>query len=151
LKTLFLNSNNLKEVPSSIGQLTQLVRLSFSRNQIQEIPNSIGNLANLRILYLFPNPQLILCRRENANLDGHGAYMHDYQQALVFSVQWSRLNHRNFPQPLRSCITAMFLSSQSKQNGSHSKLRQTPRDIMLWIFSYLYADQLIPRSFASAK
>jgi hypothetical protein len=49
------SKNQIKEIPNSIGNLTNLKELYLSNNQIKEIPNSIGNLTNLEWLYLENN------------------------------------------------------------------------------------------------
>jgi hypothetical protein len=45
-------SNQLTELPESIGNLTNLEELNLSNNQLTALPESIGNLTNLRTLNL---------------------------------------------------------------------------------------------------
>lgn len=55
LTKLYLNSNKLLYLPSSIGRLRQLVELDISVNQIKEFPVEIGMLVKLRELLAFHN------------------------------------------------------------------------------------------------
>jgi Leucine-rich repeat (LRR) protein len=55
LKRLFIRYNNLKEIPKSIGKLTNLKYLSLSNNNLKEIPKSLRKLTNLEYLYLENN------------------------------------------------------------------------------------------------
>jgi len=56
LRVLKLNSNELKYLPEEIGGLENLEELNAISNQIEELPKSIGNLRNLRELYVRDNP-----------------------------------------------------------------------------------------------
>ena len=49
-KKLYLNDNQIKEIPKEIGNLINLQHLFLSNNQIKEIPKEIGNLINLQEL-----------------------------------------------------------------------------------------------------
>lgn len=51
---LDLSGLGLSAVPASIGEFKHLERLDLSRNNLRELPTSIGNL-NLRLLYLSGN------------------------------------------------------------------------------------------------
>ena len=54
LERLILNENNLKQVPSGIGDLTSLVSLDLSNNTgITHLPDEMGRLSNLWDLQLF--------------------------------------------------------------------------------------------------
>lgn len=55
--SISLNSNNLDgSIPSSIGNLNNLISISLNRNKLtNSIPNSIGNLTNLTTLSLSVN------------------------------------------------------------------------------------------------
>src|SRR3989304_1100792 len=55
LQTLYLNDNEIKEIPPEIGSLTNLQILYFSYNKIKEIPSEIGFLTNLQYLSLNNN------------------------------------------------------------------------------------------------
>ena len=55
LTWLDLGSNQITEIPDSIAQLTNLILLRLSNNQITEIPGSIAQLSDLTSLYLSNN------------------------------------------------------------------------------------------------
>ena len=44
---LYIGLNQLKELPESIGNLSNLQKLDIRYNQLKELPESIGNLSNL--------------------------------------------------------------------------------------------------------
>jgi len=46
LNTLFLNNNQLKEIPKEIGSLINLQYLFLNNNQLKEIPDELYNLVN---------------------------------------------------------------------------------------------------------
>jgi adenylate cyclase len=50
LETLTLDCNTLSELPSSIGVLTKLVRLSVQANNLEALPSEISNLVELKVL-----------------------------------------------------------------------------------------------------
>jgi hypothetical protein len=52
IKELDLSYNQLTQLPSEIGQLTQLTRLYLSGNQLTQLPNEIGHLTRLTYLNL---------------------------------------------------------------------------------------------------
>ena len=49
-------NNEIKSLPSKIGNLINLQILDCSNNQIESLPSEIGNLVNLRELYCNNNP-----------------------------------------------------------------------------------------------
>jgi internalin A len=53
--TLDLSENRLTALPSSIGNLTNLIRLDLKVNQLKKSPSSIGNLTKLTHLDLYDN------------------------------------------------------------------------------------------------
>jgi Leucine-rich repeat (LRR) protein len=55
LKVLDLQFNLIESLPSSIGALTQLVRLNVSNNKLKRIPKEIGQCTMLNELYLNNN------------------------------------------------------------------------------------------------
>jgi len=55
LQSLYLEYNQIKEIPKEIGQLNNLQYLSLSYNQIEEIHEEIGQLHNLQFLNLSYN------------------------------------------------------------------------------------------------
>ncbi|MEM9946638.1 MAG: COR domain-containing protein, partial [Cyanobacteria bacterium P01_D01_bin.36] len=55
LTTLYLNSNQITEIPEAIAQLSNLTTLYLFSNQITEIPEAIAQLSNLTTLYLDSN------------------------------------------------------------------------------------------------
>ena len=52
LKTLVLKENQLRELPHSICELSNLTMLSVSNNQLSVLPSNIKNLKNLQSLFL---------------------------------------------------------------------------------------------------
>ena len=54
------NSDLIGEIPSEIGNLTNLTRLYLSNNQLTTLPESIGNLSNLEELELNNNQLTML-------------------------------------------------------------------------------------------
>jgi len=55
LKVLYLNGNQIEEIPKDIGKLNLLVKLHLEDNLIKSVPNTIGDLRKLRKLYLNGN------------------------------------------------------------------------------------------------
>ena len=55
LRRLYVNGNNIVNIPKSIGSLKSLRVLDFSANKITTLPSELGMLFNLRYLYLFDN------------------------------------------------------------------------------------------------
>jgi small GTP-binding protein len=55
LRSLDLSGNELTALPESLGQLTQLQSLDLSGNQLTALPESLGRLTQLWSLYLFGN------------------------------------------------------------------------------------------------
>lgn len=60
LMYLYLHSNKISNIPESIGSLTKLKMLDLGDNQITSIPESIGNLTQLENLTLNNNALLSL-------------------------------------------------------------------------------------------
>ena len=67
IKKLYLFDNQLTQLPSEIGQVTQLDELSLNENQLTQLPGEIGNLAQLTYLDL-SNNQLTQLPGEIGNL-----------------------------------------------------------------------------------
>jgi len=55
LKEMWLLGNSLTDLPESFGQLTKLTKLDLRNNKFTIIPESIGELKNLTKLYLTGN------------------------------------------------------------------------------------------------
>lgn len=55
LTVLYLNHNQLFQIPSAIRKLSNLVVLDVSHNRLQNLPVEIGQLSQLRELWLFDN------------------------------------------------------------------------------------------------
>ncbi|KAI0213220.1 hypothetical protein LSAT2_001770 [Lamellibrachia satsuma] len=55
LTSLYLNDNNLVELPAEVEQLTNLVYLDLSHNRLQYLPAEIGEMVLLRELLLSYN------------------------------------------------------------------------------------------------
>eukprot|EP00438_Fugacium_kawagutii_P008200 Skav229043 [mRNA] locus=scaffold2828:38139:43017:+ [translate_table: standard] len=55
LRDLYVNNNQLTQVPSAISSLQNLVRLDLSYNQLAALPPWLGNLGKLNRLYLQVN------------------------------------------------------------------------------------------------
>jgi len=58
IETLILDNNNLKELPSWIGQLNKLKILSLRNNNFQQLDFRINDCENLEQLYLSGNKYL---------------------------------------------------------------------------------------------
>mgnify|MGYP001105370958 CR=1 FL=1 len=58
IETLILDNNNIKELPSWIGQLKNLKVLSIKNNSFQKLDFGINNCENLEQLYLSGNKNL---------------------------------------------------------------------------------------------
>lgn len=56
ISRLYLNHQNLKNLPPFIGLLLNLVELHVRNNQLAKLPTSLINLANLRVLDYRGNP-----------------------------------------------------------------------------------------------
>ena len=55
LQELWINNNQIDELPNSIGNLTSLQEFFCGNNQISMLPDSIGNLTNLHKLVIIGN------------------------------------------------------------------------------------------------
>ena len=55
IQELFVNSNKLRSIPASIGQLRQLRHLDASFNMIESLPVELGMCTYLKTLLLFSN------------------------------------------------------------------------------------------------
>jgi internalin A len=55
LRMLDLSRNQVTQIPEAIGQLSGLMTLNLSRNQVTQIPEAIGQLSSLLALYLWGN------------------------------------------------------------------------------------------------
>lgn len=58
LQELYLNNNQLKKLPNSLGSLKSLRILNVSNNSLRNLPNEIGDLSSLRTLIVTGNPDL---------------------------------------------------------------------------------------------
>lgn len=55
LQRLYLASNQIREIDSSIGSMIALTHLNLVRNRLHTLPSSIGNLVNMQVLDLANN------------------------------------------------------------------------------------------------
>ncbi|PRP74630.1 hypothetical protein PROFUN_03552 [Planoprotostelium fungivorum] len=55
LRVLYINGNQIEEIPKEIGKMTLLVKLHLEDNLLKSIPKEIGDLRKLRKLYLNNN------------------------------------------------------------------------------------------------
>lgn len=55
LQLLSMGANKIREVPDSIGNLSQLQALNLCDNRIEKIPSSVARLHNLKTLSLHRN------------------------------------------------------------------------------------------------
>jgi internalin A len=62
--TLDLGGKGIEELPSEIGQLTNLTSLDLSYNRVTTLPDAIGQLSNLTSFDL-NNNRLRICRRRS--------------------------------------------------------------------------------------
>lgn len=81
LSELWLNHNNLYEIPKTIGKLNQIVRLYVDNNQLFSLPKELKNMKKLRVLHAgfnnfksFPKvfietPSLILVHLNNNKIN----------------------------------------------------------------------------------
>ena len=68
IRVLYLNDNNLSQLPSELASMSSLITLVLTNNQLQDIPLEITQMSNLRGLYLGGN-QLQSIPPEIANLN----------------------------------------------------------------------------------
>jgi hypothetical protein len=57
LQVLNVSSNQLTALPEALGQLTQLEELDVSGNQLTALPETLKRLTRLQALYLHDNPR----------------------------------------------------------------------------------------------
>ena len=55
LRELYLNNNQIKELPRSLGRLKKLEKISIAHNQIEELPITFGGLNSLKAIDLSYN------------------------------------------------------------------------------------------------
>lgn len=63
--------------------------------------------------------------------------------AIKRNLQWNITNHTKFPSQMKKCIKTIFIQSQKTQH-SKSIFRDTPKDVIFYIFSFLYEDCIVP-------
>lgn len=72
LKTLYLDYNQLTELPSEIGELSKLEVLSAANNSISILPSTLSNLLNLKRVELSHNAlkefPIVLCNLKRLDL-----------------------------------------------------------------------------------
>ncbi len=86
LETLHLESNNLKSLPFSIGDLGQLRHLDLCSNELVTVPRAIANLGVLVVLNLSSNKILALPNSDLADNIVFGNLIH-LEQLLLNSNQ----------------------------------------------------------------
>ena len=72
LEILYLNMNNVTELPKEIGNLTNLKYLNLNDNNLTELPKELGNLNKLNYLSVYNN--LIELPKEVENIKGLTVY-----------------------------------------------------------------------------
>ena len=101
LKTLSITNSLLKSIPSEIGLLTNLIKLSINHcNNIQSIPSEIGSLVNLQTLELKSNSNLTfipweiqnLISLENLNLTGSIKLQPLSILNIILGFGWDKIN-----------------------------------------------------------
>jgi hypothetical protein len=129
LTRLYLSGNRLTAIPSTIGELTKLEMLILSENELLSLPVTIGNLARIRLVNVSHNSDLVLETDPNASMYSTGTH-------LVFRWNWSTSTHKKFPSDIRSSVRLILLESQL----GHSHLHRTPKDVILYILSFLQVE-----------
>ena len=57
---MYLSDNLIEELPSNIGNITELENLFLSGNRLKELPKTIVNLKKLKWLSLVDNIELLI-------------------------------------------------------------------------------------------
>ena len=113
------------EIPSSIGNLTNLTYLSLHSNQLTgQIPFEIGNLTNLRYLYLSSNQLTGEIPSSIGNLTNL-LFLYLYNNQLTGEIPFEICNqgdsnpwveNNNLCPPYPSCISQPDIDSQDTSN-----------------------------------
>lgn len=129
LERLVLDSNTLNSIPSSIGVLKKLVKLSIQNNNIDTLPSEIGKLSELR------------------SLDAQKNNLKSLPQEIWLCSSLQTLNCssnllESFPEPITSVKQSVVASADSSCiDRQEIKLPEEKEDLMALIPPTLNAGQ----------
>jgi Leucine-rich repeat (LRR) protein len=110
LEKLYLGKNNLKTLPSTIGNLKHLKLLSLTGNKLDSLPQQLGELDNLNQLWLGQNNLKVLPNS-----------MGNLSELKNLYLQYNWLD--SIPATLGNCIKLEFL------NLNRNNLKEIPESI----------------------
>lgn len=77
LKSLLVDNNLLRSLPSNIGKLTRLKVLDFHNNKIEDIPRELGDCISLKKVYA-----------KNNNFTALPSSLGKLEHLMIFDIEW---------------------------------------------------------------
>jgi len=144
LIVLYLNNNQLTELPLQLISLTKLTKLYLENNRITSVPNKLASLQNLNTLCLYGNPNLQplpllrIVECSNGNCQ---------KECFQFLNKQQELKERQVITILS--VAESFFQSQSQSNstpGPNTKKKRAPssyfhllpRELSLYVAAFLF-------------
>ncbi len=125
---MYLSDNQLKNLPETIGNLTNLTHLYLSDNQLKNLPEIIGNLTNLIVLDLKNNqltnlPKQIKVIENIRELDLRENKLINLAESIGFLQSLTQLNGITIPEQYQG-IKLELWSAIWLLNTNNTELRK---------------------------